>query len=213
MSSPNVLLIMTDEERYPPPVRDRRGRRSSAAPSSRLGSGSATAESSCTATTRAPRRACRAGPRCSPGQYPSLHGVSQTDGVAKHPDDPAMRWLDPDEVPTLGDWFRAGGYQTHYRGKWHISHADLADARHPRGPDGVRRRRPPDPRGRRGVPQGRPARPVRLLRAGSAASPTAPRSPTAAPCATASSPSRSPTCSATWPALAATGRGSRSPRS
>ena len=36
-----------------------------------------------------------------------------------------MGWLDPDEVPTLGDWFRAGGYQTHYRGKWHVSHADL----------------------------------------------------------------------------------------
>ena len=28
-------------------------------------------------------------------------------------------------MPTLGDWFRAGGYRTHYRGKWHISHADL----------------------------------------------------------------------------------------
>ena len=28
-------------------------------------------------------------------------------------------------MPTLGDWFRAGGYETHYRGKWHISHADL----------------------------------------------------------------------------------------
>jgi len=37
-----------------------------------------------------------------------------------------MNWLDPDSVPTLGDWFRAGGYQTHYRGKWHISFADLA---------------------------------------------------------------------------------------
>ena len=32
-----------------------------------------------------------------------------------------MMWLDPDSVPTLGDWFRAGGYKTHYRGKWHIS--------------------------------------------------------------------------------------------
>ncbi|MHB1139224.1 MAG: sulfatase-like hydrolase/transferase, partial [Microthrixaceae bacterium] len=41
------------------------------------------------------------------------------------PDDSAMRWLDPNTVPTLGDWFRAGGYQTHYRGKWHVSHADL----------------------------------------------------------------------------------------
>lgn len=28
-------------------------------------------------------------------------------------------------MPTLGDWFRAGGYKTHYRGKWHISYADL----------------------------------------------------------------------------------------
>ena len=37
-----------------------------------------------------------------------------------------MHWLDPEEVPTLGDWFRAGGYRTHYRGKWHISHADLS---------------------------------------------------------------------------------------
>ena len=59
------------------------------------------------------------------GQYPSLHGVSQTDGAAKQASDPGMGWLDPNEVPTLGDWFRAGGYQTHYRGKWHVSHADL----------------------------------------------------------------------------------------
>ncbi len=36
-----------------------------------------------------------------------------------------MQWLDPNTVPTLGDWFRAGGYQTHYRGKWHVSFADL----------------------------------------------------------------------------------------
>ncbi|MCP3993163.1 MAG: sulfatase-like hydrolase/transferase, partial [Actinomycetia bacterium] len=28
---------------------------------------------------------------------------------------------------TLGHWFRAGGYDTHYDGKWHMSHADLVD--------------------------------------------------------------------------------------
>ena len=28
----------------------------------------------------------------------------------------------------MGDWFRAAGYRTHYRGKWHISHADLIPA-------------------------------------------------------------------------------------
>ena len=59
------------------------------------------------------------------GQYPSLHGVNSTDGTAKQNSDPGMHWLDPDSVPTLGDWFRAGGYRTHYRGKWHVSFADL----------------------------------------------------------------------------------------
>ena len=31
----------------------------------------------------------------------------------------------PDTVPTLGDWFRAAGYRTFYKGKWHASHAHL----------------------------------------------------------------------------------------
>ena len=124
MTSPNILLIMTDEERYPPPYEEaavtefrrtqltaRERLRSSGLELHRHYAGSAAC---------VPSRAT-----LFTGQYPSLHGVSQTDGTAKHADDPGMRWLDPDEVPTLGDWFRAGGYQTHYRGKWHVSHADL----------------------------------------------------------------------------------------
>lgn len=59
------------------------------------------------------------------GQYPTLHGVSQTDGIGKSAFDPGMAWLDPDTVPTMGDWFRAAGYDTYYKGKWHISHADI----------------------------------------------------------------------------------------
>ena len=70
---------------------------------------------------------------CSPsraslltGHYPSLHGVTQTDGVAKAADNTdEMFWLAPDTVPTLGDWFRAGGYRTFYKGKWHASHSHL----------------------------------------------------------------------------------------
>ncbi len=61
------------------------------------------------------------------GQYPDLHGVTQTDGIGKAYNDSRMRWLRRDEVPTLGNWFRAAGYDTHYDGKWHISHADLED--------------------------------------------------------------------------------------
>ncbi|MGB9304623.1 MAG: sulfatase-like hydrolase/transferase [Mycobacterium sp.] len=61
------------------------------------------------------------------GQYPDLHGVTQTDGIGKRFDDSRLRWLRKGEVPTLGNWFRAAGYDTHYDGKWHISHADLED--------------------------------------------------------------------------------------
>ena len=59
------------------------------------------------------------------GHHPSLHGVSQTPGLTKSDDGDDMFWLAPDEVPTLGDWFRAGGYRTFYKGKWHASHAHL----------------------------------------------------------------------------------------
>ncbi|MBX9639735.1 MAG: sulfatase-like hydrolase/transferase [Mycobacteriaceae bacterium] len=61
------------------------------------------------------------------GQYPDLHGVTQTDGIGKRFNDSRLRWLRVGEVPTLGNWFRAAGYDTHYDGKWHISHADLED--------------------------------------------------------------------------------------
>jgi arylsulfatase A-like enzyme len=124
MAAPNVLLIMTDEERYPPPYETPEVtafRRTQLTSRERLRDGGVELHRHYAGSTACvPSRAT-----LFTGQYPSLHGVSQTDGVAKRPDDPGMRWLDPDEVPTLGDWFRAGGYQTHYRGKWHINHADL----------------------------------------------------------------------------------------
>ncbi len=124
MAQPNVLLIMTDEERYPPPyessgVAEFRETQLGARESLRA-NGLEFHRHYAGSTACAPSRAT-----LFTGQYPSLHGVSSTDGVAKLNTDPAMGWLDPNSVPTLGDWFRAGGYRTHYRGKWHISHADL----------------------------------------------------------------------------------------
>src|SRR5664279_6604408 len=125
MERPNILLIMTDEERYPPSyepdsVRSFRASQLTARESIRS-RGLEFHRHYAGSTACVPSRAT-----LFTGQYPSLHGVSQTSGIAKQSTDPAMGWLDPDEVPTLGDWFRAGGYQTHYRGKWHVSHADLA---------------------------------------------------------------------------------------
>lgn len=53
------------------------------------------------------------------GQYPSTTGVYHTDGLFKLPED--VPFLDPEGTPTIGDWFRAAGYTTHYFGKWHVS--------------------------------------------------------------------------------------------
>ena len=38
------------------------------------------------------------------GQYPSLHGATQTTGVAKGAYDAETFWLDPNAVPTMGDY-------------------------------------------------------------------------------------------------------------
>ena len=124
MDRPNILLIMTDEERYPPPYEsgDVRSFRRAQLP----------ARESIRSRGVEFHRHYAGSTACTPsratlftGQYPSLHGVTGTAGIAKQAYDPAMGWLDPNSVPTLGDWFRAGGYRTHYRGKWHVSHAEL----------------------------------------------------------------------------------------
>ena len=59
------------------------------------------------------------------GHYPSMHGVSQTYGGGKEACDGDVFWLDPDSVPTFGDYFRAAGYRTFWKGKWHVSYAEM----------------------------------------------------------------------------------------
>lgn len=123
---PDVIVIMTDEERAVPPYetsdvlawRDRTlvGRKWFDDHGVSFGR-HYTGSLACV-----PSR-----PTIFTGQYPDLHGVTQTDGMGKTAEDSRMRWLRQGEVPTLGNWFRAAGYDTHYDGKWHISHADLID--------------------------------------------------------------------------------------
>lgn len=123
---PDIVIVMTDEERATPPYesdtvqiwRDETlsGRRwfdSHGVSFARHYTGSLAC---------VPSR-----PTIFTGHYPDLHGVTQTDGIGKAHDDSRLRWLRSGEVPTLGNWFRAAGYDTHYDGKWHISHADLVD--------------------------------------------------------------------------------------
>ena len=123
---PDVIVIMTDQERAAPPYE----------------SDELTAWRRNTMTGRAwfddhavnfgrhytGSLACvPSRPTIFTGQYPDVHGVTQTDGLGKLADDSRLRWLRAGEVPTLGHWFRAAGYDTHYDGKWHITHADLVD--------------------------------------------------------------------------------------
>ena len=121
---PNVLVILTDQLRQPPSYESdelREFRRQHCVGQERLRqNGVSFKHHYPMATACAPSRAS-----LLTGQYPSLHGVTQTDGLAKNAESDDMYWLAPDTVPTLGDWFRAGGYRTYFKGKWHASHAHL----------------------------------------------------------------------------------------
>ena len=123
---PDVVLLLTDEERAAPPYEtdELRAWRDRALPGRRWFDehGVSFARHYTGSLACVPSR-----PTLLTGQYPDLHGVTQTDGLGKMADDSRMRWLRPGEVPTIGSWFRAAGYDTHYDGKWHVSHADLTD--------------------------------------------------------------------------------------
>jgi arylsulfatase A-like enzyme/putative intracellular protease/amidase len=128
MKDPDVIILMTDEERAIPCYEDtellewrdhalqgRKWFRDNGVSFERHYTGSLAC---------VPSR-----PTLFTGQYPDVHGVTQTDGLGKEATDSRMRWLIANEVPTIGHWFRAAGYDTHYDGKWHMSHADLTDSK------------------------------------------------------------------------------------
>ena len=122
--SPNFLIITTDEERFPPPYENDEARdfrvEHSAVLDEMRSNGLEFLNHHVASTACSPSRTT-----IYTGQYPSLHGVSQTPGIGKTSFDQNMFWLEPNTVPTLGDYFRQAGYQTWYRGKWHISYEDI----------------------------------------------------------------------------------------
>jgi len=123
---PNILLILTDEERYQVPEETpelMKFRETYLPTRKELADKGLTFHQHYTAATA-----------CSPsraslftGHYPSLTDLSETYGFAKTADDPRIHWLEHDTVPTMGHYFRAGGYETVYKGKWHLSKAELLD--------------------------------------------------------------------------------------
>lgn len=120
---PNVLILMVDELRYPQHENDeiREWRRQYLKTQTFMEEQGYTFKNHYTSSTA-----------CEPsrttlftGQYPSLHGVTQTSGGAKTQADPDWFGLEPGIVPTMGSYFNAAGYCTLYKGKWHMSNADI----------------------------------------------------------------------------------------
>jgi len=124
LKRPNIMLITTDEERFPPPYENEEARQFRLEHSKVLqemcAHGIEFKHHHAAATACAPSRTT-----IYTGQYPSFHGVSQTPGIGKSSFDQNTFWLEPNTVPTLGNYFRQAGYQTHYRGKWHLSYEDI----------------------------------------------------------------------------------------
>lgn len=121
---PNFLIIMVDEQRFPPPYENesiKEWRRKYLKAQNFLRNNGVEFKNHYAAST-----ACSPG-RASiyTGQYPSLHGVSQTDGGGSTTFSPDIFWLDPNTVPTIGDYLRTSGYDTFWKGKWHVSHSDI----------------------------------------------------------------------------------------
>ncbi|OHU88637.1 MULTISPECIES: sulfatase-like hydrolase/transferase [Pseudoalteromonas] len=121
---PNFLIITTDEERFPPTYENPEAKEYRLKNSESLMQmrehGIEFVNHNAASTACAPSRTS-----IYTGQYPSLHGVSQTPGIGKSSFDQNMFWLEPNTVPTMGSWFREAGYQTYYRGKWHLSDEDI----------------------------------------------------------------------------------------
>ncbi|XWV26483.1 arylsulfatase [Tupanvirus soda lake] len=124
VKKPNFLIIMVDEMRFPPVYENEEIRqwREKYLKSQNLLKKFAMEF----------KRHYAGSTACSPsratlftGEYPSLHGVSQTVGMAKNSADPDVFWLDPNTVPTMGDYFERLGYRTFYKGKWHVSDSNI----------------------------------------------------------------------------------------
>jgi arylsulfatase A-like enzyme len=122
MNNKNILLILTDEERYPPIYENDEIKQFR---SEQLKSYDWLRENGVEFHNHYIASAACTPSRASlfTGQYPSLHGLKHTDAVGKTPND--IDWLHPNSLPTMGHYFKQCGYDTAYKGKWHLSHMDL----------------------------------------------------------------------------------------
>ncbi len=132
----NIILALTDQERYTPQY-DQENAWLSHVYSAELGARTwfqthgiefhrhYTASTACV-----PSRAS-----LFLGQPLSSHHMSQTPGIFKTDDDIRIQWLKPDAL-TMGHHFRKLGYDTYYVGKWHLTADPTPEEVHHFGFDG-----------------------------------------------------------------------------
>lgn len=107
---PNFLFMMVDEMRGPVVYESRAllGWRQEflRTQSALMATGVSLTKHSIASTACVPSRAS-----VFTGQYPSLHGCTQTDGGGKGAVENDMFWLQPNTVPTMGNYFKGAGYR------------------------------------------------------------------------------------------------------
>ena len=121
----NIIILLTDEERYPPSYETeeiKKWRETNLLAREEIKKHGVEFHNHYTsATACTPSRAS-----IFLGHYPSLHGCSRT-GAGTGGKNAFRTWLNAENFPTMGHYFKAAGYSTHYIGKWHLSEEDLHD--------------------------------------------------------------------------------------
>lgn len=115
---PNLILIITDQERYPQHWPANWVTKNLPAHNRLLANGLSFRRFFCSASMCSPSRAT-----LFTGLHPAQHGVTRTltyDGTASAKETPL-----PPTIQTMGHMLTSAGYHAVYKGKWHISkHAD-----------------------------------------------------------------------------------------
>ncbi len=123
---PNFLFFVVDEQRYPPSYESpelREWKRNNLPFQEEFARKATVFHNHYTNTSAC----CPARGTIHTGQYPAVHGVTQTDGIAISAQDSEMTWLPKFTVPTIGNYLEELGYLSIIKGKWHVSDADIYD--------------------------------------------------------------------------------------